>query len=266
MCGLNDWKRIFRGDKSPDSFHHDLTCLVKELRLRLGPECRVVLPALPLQWTTAFAQPLRYFVLGLSGLWDAQKKKLADETREQALEWQKHKQQHHQELQQHQLALSSTATTADQQGQGGKEREERRGEIEGLLVKAHVVLDDKPSGAAATTAVAPVIAASASPEVDFVKATFPTGFEGSNGGGDAHDDDGDGEEELSPQEHEARGLFLLASDGVHPNEVGYRLWGDHIARNLGEILRKQRAEGTTPRCMPRCTTPPKALVASAPTM
>jgi len=52
----------------------------------------------------------------------------------------------------------------------------------------------------------------------------------------------------SCQDHAARGLRLLASDGVHPNEVGYRLWGHHIADNLNDVLkttlleRRQKAQ------------------------
>ena len=34
---------------------------------------------------------------------------------------------------------------------------------------------------------------------------------------------------------------VLASDGVHPNDHGYRVWADHIAETLGQILRKQEA-------------------------
>jgi len=47
------------------------------LHSRLGADCRVVLPALPLHWTTAFHQPLRCVVLALAEVWDDQKLRLA---------------------------------------------------------------------------------------------------------------------------------------------------------------------------------------------
>jgi len=79
MCGLNDWKRVASGTKSPSQFHADLNALTEALHARLGPQCRVVYPALPLPWTTAFPQPLFSVVLALSNAWDAQKERLARE-------------------------------------------------------------------------------------------------------------------------------------------------------------------------------------------
>ena len=34
---------------------------------------------------------------------------------------------------------------------------------------------------------------------------------------------------------------MLARDGVHPNDHGYLVWADHIAKTLGPLLRKQDA-------------------------
>lgn len=79
MCGLNDWKRVASGTKSPSQFHDDLHALTDALHARLGSQCRVVYPALPLPWTTAFPQPLFSVVLTLSNAWDAQKQRLARE-------------------------------------------------------------------------------------------------------------------------------------------------------------------------------------------
>jgi len=79
MCGLNDWKRVLSGEKTPEVFYNDLASLVNALHYHFNPKCRVILPALPLHLTTAFPQPLFSFVLTLAEAWDMQKQRLAGE-------------------------------------------------------------------------------------------------------------------------------------------------------------------------------------------
>jgi lysophospholipase L1-like esterase len=79
MCGLNDWKRVASGTKSPQVFYDDLASLAAALHGKLGPQCRVILPALPLHLTTAFPLPLFSVVVALAEAWDLQKQRLADE-------------------------------------------------------------------------------------------------------------------------------------------------------------------------------------------
>ena len=64
MCGLNDWKHF--GKSTPAEFRADLENLTDVLHQAFGAKCHVVLPALPVSWTTAFPQPMRSAVMVVS--------------------------------------------------------------------------------------------------------------------------------------------------------------------------------------------------------
>uniref|UniRef100_A0A7S2HKX9 SGNH hydrolase-type esterase domain-containing protein n=2 Tax=Octactis speculum TaxID=3111310 RepID=A0A7S2HKX9_9STRA len=81
MCGLNDFKKFFVNGRTPSAFREDLEDLTRLLKARFGNDCRVVLPAIPVQWTTAFPEPMRSFVLQLSTLWDDEKRLFAAASR-----------------------------------------------------------------------------------------------------------------------------------------------------------------------------------------
>jgi lysophospholipase L1-like esterase len=182
MCGLNDWKRVATGTKFPSAFHADLRTLTAALHGRLGDECRVVLPALPLFWTTAFPQPLFSVVLALANAWDAQKQRLADEGGTAAVG-------------------HGAATAAAQQPSPG--------------------LLGGPSSAAASSAAEqprrPPPLPRSHRAVDFVSCPPDLG-----------------------------GPWNVAADGVHPNEDGYAIWAEHIARHLASKLKRlPSTEGST---------------------
>jgi hypothetical protein len=80
MCGLNDFKRVVEGNKTPEQFYHDLRLLVNGIHNRFGKECHVILPGLPMHWTTAFPTPLNSLVVKLAQVWDDEKKRLANES------------------------------------------------------------------------------------------------------------------------------------------------------------------------------------------
>jgi hypothetical protein len=80
MCGLNDFKRVVEGNKTPEQFYHDLRLLVNGIHNRFGKECHVILPGLPMHWTTAFPSPMHSLVVKLAQVWDDEKKRLANES------------------------------------------------------------------------------------------------------------------------------------------------------------------------------------------
>jgi len=77
LCGLNDFKRLWKG-RTATVFRRDLLNFLTELRSVLGPECLLVLPALPLE-PTRFPEPLRSFVIYIAEVYDEMKAELARE-------------------------------------------------------------------------------------------------------------------------------------------------------------------------------------------
>ena len=79
MCGLNDFKRIARGElRTPWAFARDLERLVADIRASVGDECEIVMPALPVA-IAAFPEPMRSYVVFIATQWDRQKALLASE-------------------------------------------------------------------------------------------------------------------------------------------------------------------------------------------
>jgi len=77
ICGLNDFKKLWKG-RTAMIFQRDLENFVMDLRECLGPDCLIVLPALPME-PTRFPEPLRSFVILISEVFDEQKKSLCSE-------------------------------------------------------------------------------------------------------------------------------------------------------------------------------------------
>ena len=80
LCGINDWKLLFhsealgRGDvRTPGVFRDDLSALVAEVRAHVGPDCAILLPALPVSLID-FPWPLSLAVRGICDAWDEQKR------------------------------------------------------------------------------------------------------------------------------------------------------------------------------------------------
>lgn len=76
LCGLNDFKQQHRGASSV-AFRRALQELLADIRKLTGPSTLVVLPALPLDSTLLFPKPLKWAVVYLAALYDAQKRELA---------------------------------------------------------------------------------------------------------------------------------------------------------------------------------------------
>jgi lysophospholipase L1-like esterase len=74
LCGLNDFKRLWKGHTA-SAFARQLAKLLADLRAILGPQCLLVLPALPME-PTRFPEPLRSFVLFVAEKYDAEKARL----------------------------------------------------------------------------------------------------------------------------------------------------------------------------------------------
>jgi lysophospholipase L1-like esterase len=77
FCGLNDFKRLWRG-RTAGAFRRDLKRFLIELRGEVGPDCVIFLPALPLE-PTQFPEPLRTLVIHLGAIFDSQKERIAAE-------------------------------------------------------------------------------------------------------------------------------------------------------------------------------------------
>ena len=84
ICGLNDWKTLFTlfpMGLGPNGFRNELTRIVDDIKLATrGQSCKIFLPALPMACGVSDADciftryPLKFFVDGINGLWDLQKK------------------------------------------------------------------------------------------------------------------------------------------------------------------------------------------------
>jgi lysophospholipase L1-like esterase len=75
LCGLNDFKRLWRG-RTPAAFRRDLRRFLADIRARVGPACALFLPALPLE-VTRFPEPLHTFAVRLAAAFDAEKRRAA---------------------------------------------------------------------------------------------------------------------------------------------------------------------------------------------
>ena len=196
MCGLNDWKRVLRGDKSPAQFRCDLELLTTALHDHFGHDCRVVMPALPVHWITAFPEPLRTFVLHLADAWDEQKRQLAIENK-------------YGKKCRKQFYSSNSDQSSCTPAETKKKHEQKAVTIslsdssDSLIFAHSTCSSDDPTQPSLHTS-----------QLDFVPAKTIKCTSTS---------------------------AVLASDGVHPNDHGYRVWADHIAETLGQLLRKQEA-------------------------
>lgn len=81
LVGLNEWKQVWRGAKTPWTFRGDLEDLLRRVRQRVAhvnPDgaLKIFLPALPVHWAPGLADifPLSLFVPFIAGLWDHQKR------------------------------------------------------------------------------------------------------------------------------------------------------------------------------------------------
>ena len=79
MSGLNDWKKVLQNGKTPSRFYEHLTRLVETFRSKATPSTRIYLPVLPIEWGSAFPNPMKQFAIGVSGLWDKRKDQVAQE-------------------------------------------------------------------------------------------------------------------------------------------------------------------------------------------
>ena len=77
FCGLNDFKKYWRGH-TPSFFYRKLKEMLLDLRLKLGAQCKIVLPGLLFE-PVHLPEPLHSFVISLSAIFDRQKSRLAAE-------------------------------------------------------------------------------------------------------------------------------------------------------------------------------------------
>jgi len=82
VLGLNDFKRAYLGHTA-GSFGTELSELVASIQQVAGKQCTVVLPALPVHHAPVFGGmwPLQQLVPMLAGLWDEQKRAIAERLR-----------------------------------------------------------------------------------------------------------------------------------------------------------------------------------------
>ena len=65
MSGLNDWKKVLQNGKTPSRFYEHLTRLVETFRSKATPSTRIYLPVLPIEWGSAFPNPMKQFAIGV---------------------------------------------------------------------------------------------------------------------------------------------------------------------------------------------------------
>jgi len=75
MVGLNDFKKIFFG-RTSSVFRRDLDSFLADLRAEVGPQCQVVLPAIPLE-ETALPEPIKSVAILLNNSFDSEKRDAA---------------------------------------------------------------------------------------------------------------------------------------------------------------------------------------------
>jgi len=84
MCGLNDYKRLVQEGRMPSSFKEDLRKLIREIKIVVGEQARIVLPALPIDRAPLFKPlfPLNQILYKVAKIWDHQKHLLSGEENE----------------------------------------------------------------------------------------------------------------------------------------------------------------------------------------
>jgi len=75
LCGLNDLKRLWMG-RTSSVFRRDLDKFLVELRAKVGDECLIVLPAIPME-ETRLPEPVRTVGIYMGYLFDEQKRDMA---------------------------------------------------------------------------------------------------------------------------------------------------------------------------------------------
>jgi len=75
LCGLNDLKRLWMG-RTSSVFRRDLDKFLVELRAKVGDECLIVLPAIPME-ETLLPEPVRTLGIYMGHLFDEQKREKA---------------------------------------------------------------------------------------------------------------------------------------------------------------------------------------------
>ena len=72
LCGLNDFKRLWMG-RTSSVFRRDLDLFLVELRSKVGDDCIIILPAIPME-ETKLPEPLKTFAINLASLFDEEKR------------------------------------------------------------------------------------------------------------------------------------------------------------------------------------------------
>uniref|UniRef100_A0A0G4IBD2 SGNH hydrolase-type esterase domain-containing protein n=1 Tax=Chromera velia CCMP2878 TaxID=1169474 RepID=A0A0G4IBD2_9ALVE len=223
VCGLNDMKDTIVHRRSPREFRTALSNLVSALHGEVGPNCAIILPALPVEVCTSFnVFPVFHLIRSAMALWDLQKvgvlhglelrgagrseESLVESLLNICIRWSASvscrfgesafvgKPSH--------AELSSVTSERNKHGEGeygkgkagGKDQRDTREERERSAERKHL-------RQAATVAMWPE-AVSVS--------------------------------ELLRRSEEAM-LHLVAADGVHPSDLGYAVWGDFLAREAEKL-------------------------------